>query len=832
MQVIPHITDEIKSRILRVSSSSDVDIVLVEIGGTVGDIESLPFLEAIRQLRNAARPRQRALPARHARADDRGRGRAEDEAHAALGQRAAPHRYLARRRRLPLVEPAAARAARQDRPLRRPRRARRDRRRGRARTSTRVPLRLREQRLDELVLEHFGLEIDAEPARELGGALPTASTQLEGTRAHRASSASTCSCRTPTCRSSRRSSTARSTTAPHLEIEWVDAETLEPDEAAERAARRRRHPHPRRLRAARDRGQGRGRALRPRVGHAVPRHLPRHAVRGRRVRPQRRAAWRGANSTEFDPDTPYPVVDLLPEQQDVEDMGGTMRLGAEPVELRDGHARARGLRRDARLRAPPPPLRGQQRTCARGSRPPGCASRACSPPRTSSRCIELAGPSVVRRLAVPPRVQVAPDASAAALPRLRRRRGRQRDRRAGGERPPRHEPRRSGPTAPSALFLELAAIASPRGDERAVADRCVAYLRDLGLERARGRRRRPPGDEAGNIILPHPGDGRRERHADLPLRAHRHGASRRRRSSRVVARRRRHERATTRSSAPTTRRPSRRCSTACAGSCAEGRPHAGIELVLTRAGGGRPARRQGVRLLAARTRASATSTTTPAPIGGIVHDGARQYSIDATFHRARGARGHRARRRAAARSPRPRTRIAEMRLGRLDDETTANVGTIARRRRAQHRRRPLHVAAEVRSLRPRARAARSARRCSTRSPTPPTPTSASSRRRRRRSTRAYRLRRTDPGRAARLGGARGAAATRPSCTRPAAAPTPTSSTRAASRASTCRTAWQLIHTPGRAHRRRRRRRHRSTSCWHLSRAPAADVIRPRRWPAD
>ena len=52
VQVIPHITDEIKRRILRVSEASDVDIVLVEIGGTVGDIESLPFLEAIRQLRN------------------------------------------------------------------------------------------------------------------------------------------------------------------------------------------------------------------------------------------------------------------------------------------------------------------------------------------------------------------------------------------------------------------------------------------------------------------------------------------------------------------------------------------------------------------------------------------------------------------------------------------------------------------------------------------------------------------------------------------------------------------------------------------------------------
>ena len=48
--MIPHITDEIKASIRRVARE-DVDIVIVEIGGTVGDIESLPFLEAIRQLR-------------------------------------------------------------------------------------------------------------------------------------------------------------------------------------------------------------------------------------------------------------------------------------------------------------------------------------------------------------------------------------------------------------------------------------------------------------------------------------------------------------------------------------------------------------------------------------------------------------------------------------------------------------------------------------------------------------------------------------------------------------------------------------------------------------
>src|SRR5204862_6428057 len=44
----------------------------------------------------------------------------------------------------------------------------------------------------------------------------------------------------------------------------------------------------------------------------------------------------GANSSEFDPETPYPVIDLLPEQKEVEDMGGTMRLGADPVKIHEG----------------------------------------------------------------------------------------------------------------------------------------------------------------------------------------------------------------------------------------------------------------------------------------------------------------------------------------------------------------------------------------------------------------------------------------------------------------------------------------------------------------
>jgi CTP synthase len=50
----------------------------------------------------------------------------------------------------------------------------------------------------------------------------------------------------------------------------------------------------------------------------------------------------GANSTEMDPETPFPVIDLLPEQKEIEDLGGTMRLGAQAVELEEG-TRARDL---------------------------------------------------------------------------------------------------------------------------------------------------------------------------------------------------------------------------------------------------------------------------------------------------------------------------------------------------------------------------------------------------------------------------------------------------------------------------------------------------------
>jgi CTP synthase len=50
VQVVPHITNEIKDRMQLLGNSGDYDIVITEIGGTVGDIESLPYIESVRQL--------------------------------------------------------------------------------------------------------------------------------------------------------------------------------------------------------------------------------------------------------------------------------------------------------------------------------------------------------------------------------------------------------------------------------------------------------------------------------------------------------------------------------------------------------------------------------------------------------------------------------------------------------------------------------------------------------------------------------------------------------------------------------------------------------------
>ena len=95
IQVIPHITNEIKHRILMVAKVTGAEIILVEVGGTVGDIESQPFLEALRQLRKEL-GRENTLSIHVTWLPYIQRNlRVEDQTHAALRTGAALHRHPA-----------------------------------------------------------------------------------------------------------------------------------------------------------------------------------------------------------------------------------------------------------------------------------------------------------------------------------------------------------------------------------------------------------------------------------------------------------------------------------------------------------------------------------------------------------------------------------------------------------------------------------------------------------------------------------------------------------------------------------------------------------------
>ena len=287
VQVIPHITDEIKRRITRLAAD-DVDVVITEIGGTVGDIEILPFLEAIRQFRLDVGPRQRLLRARHAGAVHRPGRRAEDQAHAALGHRAAQPGHPARRHRVPQRGRHLGRAEAQDLRACATCRSRPSSTPPTPATSTRSRSSCTTRASTTSCASCFGwtdLDVDLSEWEILVDRVETAARP----RCASASSASTSPARRLPV--GRRGAQARRVLPRRQGRDRVD-----PGRGRRGPARRgppprpRRHRDPRRLRRARHRGQDRRRRLRPRARHPVPRPLPRHAGHDHRVRPQRRSA--------------------------------------------------------------------------------------------------------------------------------------------------------------------------------------------------------------------------------------------------------------------------------------------------------------------------------------------------------------------------------------------------------------------------------------------------------------------------------------------------------------------------------------------------------------
>jgi CTP synthase len=332
VQVVPHITDEIKQRISLIAESSDVDFVITEIGGTVGDIESLPFLEAIRQFPVDVGRRRcmfihltlvpyighagelKTKPTQHSVNELRRIGIAPDM----LMCRSESSLSLDIRKKIALFAslPAEAIVSACD-----------------VDNIYKVPLTFREQGVDEFILEHFGVEAPApdlerwkEPIERSARAARTVRIGLVGKYVQLEDAYLSVS---------EALRHAASLQDSRVEIEWIDSEQLpDPAQAAERL---------RELDGILIPGGFGGRGWEGKIHAAqVAREqeipylgicLGMHVAVSEFARNV--AGLEGANSTEMDPETPHPVIDLLPEQKEVADLGGTMRLGADPIKLHD-----------------------------------------------------------------------------------------------------------------------------------------------------------------------------------------------------------------------------------------------------------------------------------------------------------------------------------------------------------------------------------------------------------------------------------------------------------------------------------------------------------------
>jgi CTP synthase len=332
VQVVPHITDEIKQRIRLMADASDVDFVVTEIGGTVGDIESLPFLEAIRQFPVDVGRRRcmfihltlvpyighagelKTKPTQHSVNELRRIGIAQDMV--VCRSESVLSSDIRRKIALFASLPAEAVVSAYDVP-----------------DIYRVPLVFRTEGVDDYILrEHFGLEVESpdltgweditrratEAGRSVRIALVGKYVKLEDAYLSVVEA-------------------LRHAGVHHgckVEVEWIDSESVG-DPAVTAALQRADgilipggfggRGFEGKIRAAQIAREEGIAYLGICLGmHVAVSEFARHV-----------AGMEGANSTEMDPETPFPVIDLLPEQKEVADMGGTMRLGADPVKLHD-----------------------------------------------------------------------------------------------------------------------------------------------------------------------------------------------------------------------------------------------------------------------------------------------------------------------------------------------------------------------------------------------------------------------------------------------------------------------------------------------------------------
>jgi len=332
VQVIPHITNEIKDRIRRVADATDTDVVISEVGGTVGDIESLPFLEAIRQFRREAGPENvmyvhvtyvpfvesagelKTKPTQHSVNELRRIGVHPD----VVVCRSAEPLTQDLRDKIALFADIDPRAVVVNRDVP---------------DVYLVPSALQAEGLDTLVAEKLGLpaaDADLGEWLDLAGRIKTLDETVEialvgkYVKLHDAYLS--------VHEALKHAGIHHGAT---VRVRWVDAEGASLEELEEELEQIDGVLVPGGFGSRGWEGKimacrvARERAI-PYLGICLGMHVAiseyaRHVV-----------GLDGANSTEMDPETPYPVIDLLPEQKEVEDLGGTMRLGAQAVELAEG----------------------------------------------------------------------------------------------------------------------------------------------------------------------------------------------------------------------------------------------------------------------------------------------------------------------------------------------------------------------------------------------------------------------------------------------------------------------------------------------------------------
>jgi CTP synthase len=329
VQVIPHITNEIKARVRSVAEATATDVVISEIGGTVGDIESQPFLEAIRQFRREVGPENvlyihvtlvpfianagelKTKPTQHSVNELRRIGIHPD----VLVCRSTEPLTQDIRDKIALfadVDSGAVISAIDVRDV------------------YLVPMALREQGLDRLVCDKLGLDAPEPDMGEwdtlverLGERTETVEIALVGkyVKLHDAYLSVHEALKH-----------AGINAGCHVHVRWLDAEQMSLEEARAELADVDGVLVPGGFGS---RGwEGKIKACRVAREDAVPYLgicLGMHVAVSEFARHV--CGLDGANSTEMDPETPHPVIDLLPEQKEVEDLGGTMRLGAQAVEL-------------------------------------------------------------------------------------------------------------------------------------------------------------------------------------------------------------------------------------------------------------------------------------------------------------------------------------------------------------------------------------------------------------------------------------------------------------------------------------------------------------------